>query len=160
MTETWCVYCAVRAASLCIYVNPSLFPCMYACSHNDFITSRCIELKLNGGFLTAILSQKLTFSCWCRHLCSRRQQRHLFMFLNTSNPSAALCSSNRLRAHIFYVFKFWKKNVSFYQARGKQAELINAALLFHKLCWRTLLQGVSFMVYPSRVTLSLKKSAS
>jgi hypothetical protein len=56
------------------------------------------------------------------------------MILNTSNPSAALCSTNRLRAHIFYLLMFGKKNDSFYQARGKQAELINAAILLHKLC--------------------------
>jgi hypothetical protein len=30
----------------------------------------------------------------------------------------------------------------------------------HKLCWRTLLKGVSLVVYQSRVTFSLRKPAS
>ena len=137
---------------VCLPSSPQC-PCMYAFRHSDFITSRYIELKLNGGFLTAILSQNRTFSCWSRHLFSRRQQRHPAQ----CNPSAALCSSNRLGAHIFYLSRFWKRNVSFYQARGKQAEVINAGLLLHNLCWPTLLQGVSVIVSPNRVTLSLTK---
>ena len=153
--------CLLRgtAAFLYIYVKPSVAPCMYACRHNGFITSRYIELKINGGFLTAILSQKRTFSCWSRHIFSRRQQRHLFTILNTMQSIRSAVFLQSFKSSYILSFEVLKEKC-FYQARGKQAEVINAALLLHELCWRTLLQGVPFMVSPSIVTLSLTKPVS
>ena len=120
ITETRSVYCAVRSASLYIYVKkPVVTPCVYACRHNAFITSRYIELKLNARFMSAFLSHKRTFSCCSRHLRCRWQQSHLFMMLNTRLSIRSALFPQSFKSSYILSFEVWKEKYFFLSGTRK-----------------------------------------
>ena len=134
ITETECVYCAVRTGSVYLREACSSSLYIYTCCHYDFITSRYIELKLNGGSFTAIQPHKRAVSCCSRRICSCRQQRHLFMILSTWQSVRSAVFLQSCKSPYIFSFESLKEKCFFLSGRRKTSRA-------HK-CWSPVAQAL------------------